>query len=119
MGHFGSIVGVLVLAKDNGRHHLAFRCGIAPEFVRSHFDWNAFLAFQQLPEEALGGALVLAALDEDIQDLTILVDGTPKILAFALNRHRNLIEEPTLAKRPSLLAEASRVVKPKPGTPQP
>jgi len=40
---------------DNGRHHLAFRCGIAPEFVRSHFDRNAFLAFQQLPEEARGG----------------------------------------------------------------
>jgi len=55
MRHFGTIVGVLVLAMDNGRHHLAFRCGIAPEFVRSHFDRNAFLAFQQLPEEARGG----------------------------------------------------------------
>jgi hypothetical protein len=100
-------------------HHLAFRCRIASKVVGGQLVRDSPSAFQALAEEAPGNTLVLAALDEDIQDLTILVDGTPKILAFALNRHRNLIEEPTLAKRPSLLAEASRVVKPKPGTPQP
>jgi len=36
-------------------------------------------------EEALGSAFVLAALHEDIQGVTVLVDGTPKILTLALS----------------------------------
>ena len=104
MGHFGSIVGVLVLAMDNGRHHLAFRCGIAPEFVCRHFHRDAFLAFQQLPEEAPGSVRVLAALHEDVQYVAILVDGTPKMLALALNRYGDLIKKPTIAARSTALS---------------
>jgi hypothetical protein len=57
------------------------------------------LDFQEVAEEALGSALVLPGLHEDIQDVVVLVDGAPKILALALNRHGNLIEEPTVTER--------------------
>ena len=95
------------------------RCGIASKFVRSQFNRNAFLAFQQLPEEALGGALVLAVLQEDVQYVAILVDGTPEILALALNRHGDLIKKPTIATRSASLSEAPRVVEAKRGAPLP
>jgi len=100
MRHFGSIVCVLVLTVDNGWHDLAFRCGLASTFVRGQLIGYAPLTFQQLTEEALGSALVLAALHEDIQHVAVLVDGAPKILTLALNRHRNLIEEPSAPRRP-------------------
>jgi len=69
--------------------------------------------------EALGSALFLAALYEDIQHVAVLVDGTPKILALALNRDGNLIEEPTVSTCSAPLLEASRVVEAKRGTPLP
>jgi len=58
------------------------------------------LAFQQLAEEAL----VLSTLHKDIQHVTVLVDGTPKILALALNRYGDLIEKPTVTARPAPLS---------------
>ena len=119
MRDLGTIVGVLVLTINNRRHHLLFRCRIASKLVRNQLIGDSPLAFQELTEEALGSTLVLTALHENIQDVTVLVDGAPKILAFALNRHGNLIEEPTVTERSAPLSKASRVVEAKPGTPLP
>jgi hypothetical protein len=91
----------------------------AAEFVRCHFNRNALLAFQQLPEEALGGALVLAALHENIQHITVFVDNAAKILALALNRHGNLIKKPTIATRSTAFPEAPCVFKAERGAPLP
>lgn len=79
-----SIVGVLVLAMGNERHHLAFGGGIASKFVCRHFRRDVFLAFQQLTGKGLGVAIILAALHEDVQHV-VSIDGTPEILALALN----------------------------------
>ena len=73
MRYFRSVVGGLVLAMFNARHHLFFRGGVASKFVRSHFNRGSFLAFQQLTKEAFGSALILAALYQDIQQVTVLI----------------------------------------------
>ena len=80
MRNFGSIVGGLVLAMDNRRHDLPFCCTIASEFVRRHFNRDAFSAFQQLAEEALRSAFILAALHNDI-DLWAQVMGARRLRA--------------------------------------
>ena len=76
------------------------------------------MALQQLAEEALGSALVLAALHEDVQHVAVLIDGTPEILALAVDRHGNLIEKPTVTARSAPLSEAPRLVETKRGTPE-
>jgi len=58
------------------------------------------MTFQEFTEEAPGSTFVLAALHEDTQDVTILVDGTSKILVLALNRDGPLIVEPVSPSTP-------------------
>ena len=43
------------------------------------------MTFQQLTEEVFGGVLVLAALHENIQDVTVLIDSAPEILLLAID----------------------------------
>jgi len=111
MRDFRSVVGGLVLAMFNARHHLFFRRGIASKFVRSHFNRGSFLAFQQLTKEAFGSAFILAALYQDIQHVTVLIDGTPKILALALNQYGHLIKKPAVAAWSAPLSETLRIIK--------
>jgi len=119
MRHFRSVVGGLVLAMFNARHHLFFRRGIASKSGRSHFNRGSFLAFQQLPKEAFGSAFILAALYQDIQHVTVLIDGTPKILALALNRYGHLIKKPAVAARTASLSQTLRIIKAEPCAPLP
>jgi hypothetical protein len=55
---------------------------------------------QQFPKEALGGALVPALLDQDIQHLAILIDCTPQIVALAINRDKHFVEIPRVTQPP-------------------
>jgi hypothetical protein len=68
------------------------------------------LAFQQFAEEALGSPLVLAALHEDIEYVSVLVNGAPEMLTLALYRHRDLLKKPAVTARSASLSEAPRVV---------
>jgi hypothetical protein len=99
------------LAMFNARHHLFFRRGIASKFVRSHFNRGSFLAFQQLTKETFGSAFILVALCQYIQHVTVLIDGTTKILALALNQYGNLIEKPAVSARTASNSKTLRIIK--------
>jgi hypothetical protein len=51
-------------------------------------------AFQQLAEKALGCFGIPAALNQDVQDIAVLVDGAPEIMLLALNAHEHFIHMP-------------------------
>jgi hypothetical protein len=55
-----------------------------------------------LPKEALGGFLVSVACDHDIEDVTILVHRSPKIMTFAVDRDERLVHVPDVTE-PALL----------------
>ena len=98
MRYFRSVVGGLVLAMFNARHHLFFRRGIASKFVRSHFNRGSFLAFQQLTEEAFGGTPIAARLEQDVDHIAVLVDGAPEIMLLALDSQEEFIQVPRIAQ---------------------
>ena len=68
---------------------------------------------------SFGSTGIFAFLNEDIDDITILVDGAPQIAALALNRHGDFIEKPAITARPAGLANHSCIVRPEGCTPLP
>ncbi len=49
-------------------------------------------------KEALSGSLVAVARDQDIEDVTILVNGSPKIMALAADCEEQLVHVPDVTE---------------------
>ena len=79
MGDFGAIVFVSVCAIGDGRHNLSVRSPVAAQLVGDQSHGLTFLALQQLAEKTFGSPAVTTRLDEDIDDVAIVIDGTPEL----------------------------------------
>ena len=53
---------------------------------------------QQLPKEAFGSVLIPAFLEQDIQHLAILIDGTPQLVALSINRDKHFVKIPRVTQ---------------------
>jgi hypothetical protein len=87
MRDLGSVVFVLHRAVDDRRHHDAVRRPITEKLVRDQALRHAALPFQQFPKETRGRTAIAPRLDEDVDHVTVLVDGPPEILTAALDIH--------------------------------
>ncbi len=94
MGDLGSVVGVLPRVVPDGGHGGPMRCAIAPQFVGHEQHRLCPLALQELTEEALCGTAITPRLDEEVDHIAVLVDGTPEILPLALDRNEELLVVP-------------------------
>jgi len=79
MRDLGSIVRVLPRAVWDGWHHGTVRRRIAPQFVR---------------DQAVGQPAIASRLDEDVEEVAVLVHGSPEISAVPLNRGEDLVQIP-------------------------
>lgn len=95
----------------NRRHNLTFGCPIASQAVGGQLVWQFPLGFQQFDEESLGRAGIFSFLNEDIDEVTVLVDCSPKVPTLALSRHGDFIEKPTIPARPAGLLDSSCIVR--------
>jgi hypothetical protein len=77
---------------------LALRGAIALQFIRDDHAWHVGQALQQLAEKLLRRFLVAAALHENIEHVTILIDGAPEIMPRAVDREQDLIQVPLVAR---------------------
>ena len=119
MGHFATVVRVLISAVLNRRHYLPFGGRIALEFVRHHAPWRRTLALEQLTQETFGCALVAAFLDQNVNRIAVLVNGSPQILQLAANCDEHFIEKPGAAQLASPLLQLASVVRAKSVAPLP
>ena len=83
---------------------------ISSLLIGDYFQGYRCLAFEQHLEESACCTFVSAALDKYVDHITILINGSPKILAFAADGQENLIQIPnitefslTLSKCPTVL----------------
>ena len=53
---------------------------------------------QDLAKEAFGGSLVAMACDQDIEDVAILVNGSPKIMAFTSDGDEHFVHVPDVTE---------------------
>ena len=98
VGDFGAVILVPFGVMDDGRHHRPLRGAIASELVGDQPLRHAGLTLQQLAKEAFGGFPITARLDENIDHVTILVDGALEILSFASDRDEDLVQVPCVTQ---------------------
>ena len=93
-----SIVLVLPGAVNDRRHGRPVSGRVAAQFVRDQSARLTALPLQQRPEEALGCMPIAPGLDEDVDHVAVLVNGTPEILPLALDVHEEFVQVPGVAQ---------------------
>jgi hypothetical protein len=78
MGVFGPVIEALVLTMLDPGHDLPLGSGVALQLVGDEDTGGSTLVLEELAEQAFGGLLVAPALDENIENEALLVDGTPE-----------------------------------------
>src|SRR6201987_1217911 len=79
------------------RHGLPLGRGVALQLVGDEHTRCAALLLEELAEHAFGGLLVAPALDENIENEAVLVDGTPEPMLLPGDADDHLIEVPFVA----------------------
>ena len=79
---FGPVIEALVLAMLDPGHDLPLGRGVALQLVGDEHTRGSTLLLEELEEQAFGGLLAGPALNQDIQNETVLVDGTPEPMLF-------------------------------------
>jgi hypothetical protein len=103
-----AIVQTFMLAVFDVKAHLR-PCGpIGSELVRDHDARRRDRRFQELCHEPLRSASVPAALDQDVENETILINGAPKPVLLAGDRNDDLIHMPFVAACRRTLADLVR-----------
>src|SRR5258706_3270758 len=97
MGVFGPVVEALVLTMLDPGHDLLLGSGVALQLVGDQHTRGSTLLLEELAEQALGGLLVAPALDENIKNEAVLVDGTPEPMLLPREADDELIEVPFVA----------------------
>jgi hypothetical protein len=116
MREFRAIVLVLPRAVHHGRHRGAVRRGVAAQLIRDQTAGLPALSFQQLPEKTGGRPPIAPRLDKDVDDIAVLVHGTPQILLPPLDLHEHFVQIPGVAHA---APQPPRVVEPERQTPVP
>src|SRR5215475_4726822 len=97
------VIEIPTLAMLDPWEHLPLRRTVALQLVRNNDPRHILQALQQLAEKLLRRLFVAAALHQNIQDIIVLIHRPPQIMAFAMDRKKNLIQMP-LVSRPRATA---------------
>src|SRR5258707_10306203 len=97
MGVFGPVIEALVLPMLDPGHDLPLGSGVALQLVGDEHTRGSTLLLEELAEQAFGGLRVAPALDENIKNEAVLVDGTPEPMLLPGEADDNLIEVPFVA----------------------
>ena len=109
VGDFSSVVFVLAGSMGHGWEDLSVGAGSFTKLVGHESQRWAPLVFQHLAKEAFSGSPVSAACDQDIEDISILVNGSPKIMTFAANRDEHFVHVPDVAEPPLSPPQSTRI----------
>jgi len=97
MGVFGPVIEALVLPMLDPGHDLPLGSGVALKLVGDEHTRGSTLLLEELAEQPFGGLLVAPALDENIENEAVLVDGAPEPMLLPGQADDHLIEVPFVA----------------------
>ena len=98
MRNLCAVVLVSVRAMGDGRHDCSVRSPVAAQLVGDQSHGLTLVALQQLAKKACGSPAVAPRLDEDIEDVAIVIDGTPEIVPPSLDGDEDLVQVPGVAQ---------------------
>ena len=91
MRDLSSIVGVSLHAVSHVLEDGSYGSGVASQLVGNDPQWLRALTTQEFTKESFCGALITMRLNQNVDHVAILVDGTPQILLFTIDSNENLI----------------------------
>ena len=76
------------------RQYLALGCAITFKLIRNDDPRDVLQPLEQLTEKLLRRLFVASALHQDIEDVVILVDSAPEVMALTVDRQKHFIQVP-------------------------
>ena len=98
MGILRPVVQAFVRAMLDAEHDVALCRAIESQLVGDHDAGRVPLTFHKLSHKTFGGLGIAAALHQDVENKTVLINGVPKPVFLAADRDDDLIEVPFVAK---------------------
>ena len=94
VGDLRAVVRVLIGAVKHRWHHRATGGRVTAQLVGDQASRHLPLGLQQLAKESHRGVPISSRLHEDVEDVTVLIHGTPQVLLATLDRDEHLVEMP-------------------------
>jgi hypothetical protein len=107
MRNLGAIVGILLGVVSNTRQDRSTGSTIALQLVGDDPEWFLALTAQQSAKEPLSCTLIAARLQQNIDDITVLIHGTPKIMLLAVDSDEEFVQMPSITEASLFLLETS------------
>src|SRR5919197_6016659 len=86
-----AVVEITALPVFHPGQDLALGRTVALELIRDDHPWHVLQALEQRAEKFLRGLLVAPALHQDVEDVVVLVDSTPQVMALPIDRQKDLV----------------------------
>ena len=74
------------------------RGNVTLKFVGDESQRRLSLPLQELAEQSHSGSAVATRLNEDLDHVSVLIDGTPKILSLTIDRDEDFVQEPCVSE---------------------
>ena len=110
MRNLDPIVGIWLGIVGNAWQDCSTGSSIALQLIGDDPEWLLALTAQQSAKEPLGCTLIAARLQENIDDITVLIHGTPKILLLAVDSDEEFVQIPGITEASLFLLETSGIV---------
>jgi hypothetical protein len=98
MRGFDSIVGKSIHTVSHVAEDVSDGSGVASQFVGNDPQRFGALTTQESSKESLCSALITLRLDQDVDDVAVLIHGSPQILLSAVDSNEDLIQVPVVAQ---------------------
>jgi hypothetical protein len=98
MRNLGAIVRIFLSVVRHTWQDCPLRSTIALQFVGDDPERFLTLASNQSAQESLGCTLIAARLQQNVDHVTVLVDGTPEILLASVDSNEQLVQIPGIAQ---------------------
>ena len=112
-----AVIEVAALPMFYSGQDLALGRAVALQLIRDDDPRYIPQALEQLAKELLRCLLIAPALDQDIEDVVVLVDSAPQVMALAIDRQEDLVEVPLVTWLGASMLQPIRVGLPKLQTP--
>ena len=94
MGVLTPVVQIAALAVLDPRQDLPFGRAVALQLVSNDHPWHVLEPLEQLTKELLRRLLVVATLHQNIEDVVVLVNRAPQVMALPIDGQKHLVEVP-------------------------
>src|SRR5919108_1702667 len=81
MGVLRSVIQIPMLTISHARQELSLGGFITLQLIRDDDLWSVLASFEEITEKLLRRLLVTPALHQDIENVAVLIDGPPEIMA--------------------------------------